>query len=147
MISNVTEFETKWSKFMTNLSLNGKPITDYMCNPVNKISGIEFIATFSSWRNGEDVDSDMTLFSLKNEEFTQENLRKHIEKHVIEIVEEKFHNGDVYFRLCYEDKHGYMCGTSAIDTKEICNIFGTDYFNTLIQKMNDIYHPNMNSNE
>jgi hypothetical protein len=105
---------------------------------INEFIGIELLATFSTYCGDEEVDTDMTLFSLKNEEFTPENLGKQMEEHMFEIIEEKFHNGDVYFRLYYNESYG-MVGTPGIKTKKICDLFGSDYFDTLLQKIEDVY--------
>lgn len=121
--SNVSSliFDSSWSH-------NGKSICEFV--------GIELQALFS--HHYCDNESEMTLFSLKNEEFTPENLHKHMEENMFQIVEEKFHSGDVYFRLYYKDKFGIV-GTPGISVKEICALFGPDYFNNLVQNVNDIY--------
>jgi hypothetical protein len=121
--TNVTEFDPTWSH-------DGRPITDFI--------GIELQALFSgSYR--DDNEHEMTLFSLKNEEFTPEKLRAQIEEHIFEIVEEKFHSGWVYFRLYYKNTQRNwtgISGTSGINTSVICSLFGPDYFNSLVKKHN-----------
>jgi hypothetical protein len=119
-------------------SLSFDPSWKHNGKSINEFIGIELKALFSS--RYSDNESEMTLFSLKDEEFTPVNLHKQIEEHMFEIVEEKFHSGDVYFRLLYkDDKYQSVCGTPGISTKEICDLFGPDYFNTLIENVNHIY--------
>ena len=84
----------------------------------------------------------MKLFSLKNEEFTPQNLREKIEEYLNEVVEEHFHSGWVYFRLYYKNTQRNwtgISGTSGINTSVICSLFGPDYFNSLVKKHNDSY--------
>ncbi len=126
MTSNVTDFDTNWSH-------DGKPITDFI--------GIKLQALFSG-SYGDDNEYEMTLFSLKNEEFTPQNLREKIETHLFEVVEQKFHNGIVYFRLYYKETRRNwtgITGTAGINSPEICSLFGPDYFNLLISKFNGSY--------
>ncbi len=131
MSINVTEFNTNWS-------YDNKPITEFI--------GIELQVLFSS--NFSYEDQEMTIFSLMNEEFNLQNLREKIEMHICEIVHQKFHSGDVYFRLCYKNSYGGISGTIGIDSPEICSLFGPDYFNSLIQKHNnDFMNPIMASIE
>lgn len=106
---------------------------------INEFIGIVLLATFSTYCGDEEVDTDMTLFELKNEEFTPENLHKHMEENMFEIVEGKFHNGDVYFRLFYEDnKYNSIFGTPGINSKEICALFGPNYYDDLVNRINSI---------
>ncbi len=126
MTSTVTEFNPTWS-------YDGKPITDFI--------GIDLCALFSG-SYGDDNEHEMKLFSLRNEEFTPQNLREKIEEHLNEVVEEYFHSGWVYFRLYYkytQRNWNGICGTSGINTSVICSLFGPDYFNTLIKKHNYDY--------
>ena len=118
---NSFTFDSSWSH-------NGKSISEFI--------GIELQALFS--HHYCDNESEMTLFLLKGDEFTPENLHKHMEENMFQIVEEKFHSGDVYFRLLYKDTYGIV-GTPAISTKKICTLFGPHYFNNLVQKVEDIY--------
>ncbi len=122
MSFNVTEFNPTWS-------YDGKPITDFI--------GIDLCALFSG-SYGDDNEHEMKLFSLRNEEFTPQNLREKIEEHLDEVVEEHFHSAYVYFRLWHHDKFGIV-GTEGINSHEICLLFGPDYFNILIQKHNNSY--------
>ncbi len=121
--SNVTTFDTNWSH-------DGKPITEFI--------GIELCALFSG-SYGDDNEHETTLFSLKNEEFTPQNLREKIEENLFEVVEQQFHSADVYFRLWYKSTYGDytgISGTPGINSPEICSLFGPDYFNELISKFN-----------
>ncbi len=123
MSSNVTEFDANWSH-------DGKPITGFI--------GIELHALFSG-SYGDDNDHETTLFSLKNEEFTPQNLCEKIEEHLSEVVEQYFHSADVYFRLYYKATYGNhtgIYGTPGINSSEICSLFGPDYFNSLVKKYN-----------
>ncbi len=124
MSYNVTEFDTNWS-------YDGKPISEFI--------GIELHALFSSPYCGDDDEHETTLFSLKNEEFTPQNLHEKLEENIFEVVEQRFHSADVYFRLYYKATYGDytgICGTPGINSSEICSLFGPDYFNSLIQKHN-----------
>lgn len=126
-------------------SFSFDPLWKHDGKSIDKFIGIELQALFFS--RYIDNESEITLFSLKDEEFTPENLHKQIDQHMIEIIEEKFHSGDVYFRLLKQDKFGIV-GTPGISTKEICALFGPDYFNTLLQKVDHIYmNPDMTSIE
>ncbi len=118
---NSFTFDSSWSH-------NGKSISEFI--------GIELQALF--YHRYCDNESEMTLFSLKNEEFTPENLHKYMEENMFQIVQEKFHSGDVYFRLYYKDEFGII-GTPGISVKEICTLFGPHYFNDLLQKVEDSY--------
>ncbi len=77
----------------------------------------------------------MTLFSLRNEEFTIQNLREKLEENLFEVVEQRFHSAHVYFRLYYKNSYDGISGTPGINSPEICSLFGPDYFNTLVKKL------------
>ena len=118
---NLITFNSSWNHY-------GKPISEFI--------GIELQVNFSSYCGDDEVDIEKTIFSLKDDEFTPENLHKYIQQNMFEIVEEKYHSGEVYFRLLYKDnKYNTTCSTSGIDTKEICSLFGPQYFNSLLQKV------------
>jgi hypothetical protein len=115
------------------------PLWKYDGKSINEFTGIELEALFvSQYCCDDEPDHSMTLFSLKDMEFTPENLYKQIEEHKYEIIPENFHGADLYFRLYYKDTYGTIGGVG-ISVKEICALFGPDYYDNLVQKVNDEY--------
>ncbi len=74
MSSNVTEFDSNWS-------YNGKPITYFI--------GIELCAFFPSPYNDYDKH-ERRLFSLMNEKFTPQNLRKKLKNISLKLLNNEF---------------------------------------------------------
>ncbi len=103
--------------------------------------GIELIEYYESrYRSDYYDDVDQTIFDIKDEEFTPENVKSKIEEHIFDIFDSPKNN--IYFRF-YKIEPGMnhiITGTPGLSVKETLTLIGGEaYYDQMLK----FYHKKM----
>lgn len=105
---------------------------------ITRRNNTEFIGISFNYYDSIDLyryRDEIELFSLYNEQFNRENLRKNIEKYTKEIVTEKFNNNEAFFRLYYLNNSNkiteYYDQYMQITNSKICSLISDNFYQIL----------------